>query len=222
MRALTAPDTASAANHKRDLVSTVSGPVWLERHATVDTIEALEVDDGIGILTHYTPRAPERQKETLLRAAAMPGTNVVIAYTLDGYIVGYIGLAPPSAADRWGGAGFEFIYELGFMEVSRYWRGLGLVDRLLAAALADEGIEDRILVSTSYAWHWDLEQSGLSKWQYRARLHAIHARHGFVELDTDEENIRCDPANLLMARYGARVSRDQLAQFESTLLSDLE
>lgn len=206
-----------AASEAERCWTTAKGPVCIKSHADAASIMGLEMDTGIGVFHHYGVEAAERQKDVLLRVAAMRDGNAVIAYTPSGRIVGYICLSAPGADERWGGAGFEFVHEFGLLEVSRDWRGVGMAEKLMAVAFDDDALEDKIVVSNSYAWHWDLEQSGLSKWQYRGRLHRLLARHGLVELATDEENICFDPANLLTARFGSRVPPDRVARFNGTL-----
>jgi len=200
--------------------TTAKGTVCIKSYANVASIMGLEMDAGIGIFGHFGPEARQRQKDILRRVATMWDGNAVIAYTPAERIVAYICLSAPGADERWGGPGFEFVHEFGLLEVSRDWRGVGLAEKLMEIAFADEALEEKIVISTSYAWHWDIERSGLNKWQYRERLRRLLARHGFMELSTDEENICFDPANLLAARFGARVPAAQVARFKDTLFRE--
>lgn len=213
-------ETPSTATGTARLWATDRGPVWVESHASVDTIRQLAVDPEIGTFAHYGTEAARRQKETLLWVPAMRGGNAVIAHTLDQHIVGYICLAAPAPEAHWTGPDLPAVLEFGLLEVSRGWRRVGLAAKLMEAAFGEDAVEDRIIVAPCYTWHWDLARSGLDKWRYRTLLRDLMTRQGFVELETDEENICFDEANLLMARIGSRVPADQVARFHGTLFQD--
>lgn len=215
--AVTSWDAIPANKGVSRLWWTTKGPVWIESHDAVVNILQFEVDSGIGIFAHYAPEARQRQKEMLLRVAAMRDGNSVVAYTPAGNIVGYICLSSAAPSARWGGPQFDYVQEFGLMEISRDWRRLGLAEKLMEAAFHDESIDDKIVVAPCYTWYWDLEHSGLTKEEYRERLRAILAGQGFVEVETDEENVNFDPANLLMARYGKRVPLEKVKAFRKTL-----
>ncbi len=215
--AVTCWDAIPSNNGVSRLLWTTKGPVWIESHDAVVNILQFEVDGGIGIFAHYVPEARQRQKEMLLRVAGMRDGNSVVAYTPAGNIVGYICLSSPAPSARWGGAEFDFVQEFGLMEISRDWRGLGLAEQLMEAAFHDDSVEDRIVVAPCYTWYWDVDFNHKTKQQYRESLRDILAREGFVEIETDEENVSFDAANLLMARYGKRVPPEKVAAFQNTL-----
>ena len=104
------------------------------------------------------------------------------------------------------------------MEVSSEWRRQGLASHLLGYALEPDAIEDQVIVGLGFSWHWDFEGLGLSRFQYRALIERLFATYGFSEYLTSEPNIRSDPANILMARIGSRVSSADYGRFISFLL----
>ena len=49
-------------------------------------------------------------------------------------------------------------------------------------------------------------------------IERLFAHYGFAEYLTSEENIRMDPANILLARLGRRVTAATISQFYDRLL----
>ena len=185
-----------------------------------EMIAPMTVDPGIGIFWHFKADAPERQKRTLLEIARSPDGKVVLAYTNLDRIVGYIVLCDPEPSSRWALRGPRSMYELGAMETSRAWRGKGIAYGLHQALFTDGSLEDRIVYTMGFAWHWDLAASGLHKRQYRERLMALWSRFGFHEYGTDEPDILEDSANLFAARPGSRVSPEDTRRFHDCLVED--
>ncbi len=77
-----------------------------------------------------------------------------------------------------------------------------MASALLRFAVEPDPFEDLILIASGLAWHWDLEQSGLSAVAYRRVLGRVFGAAGFEPLRTDEPEIAYDPANLFVARIG--------------------
>ena len=75
-----------------------------------------------------------------------------------------------------------------------------------------------ILIASGLAWHWDLDQSGLSAVAYRRVLGRVFEAAGFETLRTDEPEIAYHPANLFVARIGSRVPPARRAAFTSRLV----
>lgn len=183
-------------------VATPKGTVRLEEHATPERVLALELDSGLGVFPQY--RSILHNKRFLARVAGLDGGNLVLS-TRDGLVVGYCALGYAGPDSRWGRAG-GLLYELGSIEVSRNWRRLGLARAMVALALEGDWVEDKILYLTGFAWHWDLESTGLPKHQYRNMLTSLFLPFGFRPFYTNEPNVSLDPANILLARMGQRVS----------------
>ena len=199
-----------AKSRSADVV-TDKGVVHIRTHCSPDFLEQLEMDEGIGIFAHY--RSIIRDKEALKRVADLEDGNVVLAYGDDGKIVGYVAFSSPSPLERWGKDGAGPLYELGSIEVSRHWRRRGIAHKMVELAMGDEGVEDKILFLTGFSWHWDLEETGLSKIDYRKMLMRLFEPLGFRHFYTTEPNVNLDTANVLMVRIGARVSKEDRERF---------
>ena len=61
-------------------------------------------------------------------------------------------------------------------------------------------MEDYIIISTEYYWHWDLKGTGLDVWQYRKIMEKMMAAGGLEPAATDDPEICSHPANCLMVR----------------------
>ncbi|HEY8491822.1 MAG TPA: acetoin utilization AcuC family protein [Dehalococcoidia bacterium] len=190
-------------------LDTPRGRLYLRESAPPSFVRRLRVDEG---MTAFA-RRPDLAQALLRRIAGDPDGTVAIAHTPEGRIVGQVSVAPVDG--RW--AGLDGIYELA-LEVSRNWRGLGLAQRLLAFTLAAPEYEDIILLAMGYSWHWDLEGTGLSAFQYRDMLVRLLRRFGFDSYATDEPEIAADAANVLLARVGSRVPHDLYEEFYQRLL----
>jgi GNAT superfamily N-acetyltransferase len=131
-----------------------------------------------------------------------------MAHTPEGEIVGEITLAP---GDEWF-QGLENAYEVT-IQVSSNWRGLGIAHQLLAFTLELGVLEDVIFFGMGLSWHWDTEGLGLSPHRYREMLKALFATQGFIEYQTNEPNIRMEPANIMLGRIGKRVEQSAVNHF---------
>ncbi len=85
---------------------------------------------------------------------------------------------------------------------------------------ADGSYDDRIVLATAYAWHWDLQGTQLSKAEYRAVLLRLFGSEGFRQVATNEPNDQEDPANQLLVRIGPRVTPEARARFLALLKTD--
>ncbi len=208
-----------AEERKDEYLDTPRGRVWIRTHATPDFIASLRLDEGMGIFAapHYPP---SREKKALERLASHPESNIIVAYTDDGVMVGFVAIAPPSPAERWGRLSGKGLLEAMAIEVSRGWRGLGIADKMLESAAKDEFFADKIVICTAYSWHWDLDSTGLSKEDYRRMLLRYLEKAGFLYYDTDEPNVNLDPANFFTARIGPRASEELVHELERLLFKD--
>ena len=75
-------------------------------------------------------------------------------------------------------------------------------------------MEDYLVITTEYYWHWDLKGSGLSVWDYRKMMERMMKSVGFESFATDDPEITSHPANCLMARIGKRVGTDTMERFD--------
>jgi acetoin utilization protein AcuA len=154
-----------------------------------------------------------RSNRVLGNMATLEGSNVVIAFTDVGKIVGYTVFGYPSRLERWGTLEDKLLYELGSVEVSRNWRSMGIAKKMIELGMEEEWLESKILFLTGFAWHWDLDNTNMSRMQYREYLMRLYGRFGFRHVHTNEPNIRMDLANFLMARVGSNVSDEDYDRF---------
>ncbi len=199
-----------------DYMDTPRGRVRIMTKAGPEFIASMQLDEGMGVFA--APNYPaSREKKALERIARGGDSNIILAYTDDHRIVGFVAIAPPSSAERWGQLSGKGLIEAMAIEVSQPWRGLGIADKMMEAGLQDRFFDDKILMCTGYTWHWDLEASGLSKDEYRRMLLEYLEKAGFMYYETDEPNVNLDAANFLSARIGPRVAADLYDRFEQLL-----
>ncbi len=201
------------------IMDTPRGEVRIVNGADPELIAALQLDGGMGAFA--APNYPaSREKKALERIARGEGGHVILAYTADGTIVGFVAIAPPSSAERWGKLSGQGLIEAMAIEVSQGWRGMGIANKMMEVGLRDPFFDDKILMCTGYSWHWDLEDSDLSKHDYRRMLLEYLEKAGFMYYETDEPNVNLDSANFLAARVGPAVGADLYDRFEQLLFSE--
>jgi acetoin utilization deacetylase AcuC-like enzyme len=188
------------------------GPLVLRDRTPASLLRRLQVDPGI----HAFVRDPDQEREVLARIAEEPAGEVVVAHTPEGTVVGYVAVLDPGPGTRF--ASLPGLLEVGAIEVASGWRRGGVATALLRFAVEPDPFEDLILIASGLAWHWDLDQSGLSAVAYRRVLGRVFEAAGFEALRTDEPEIAYDPANLFVARFGSRVPPASRAAFTSRLL----
>jgi acetoin utilization protein AcuA len=188
------------------------GLLVLRDRSPASVLRRLEVDPGI----HTFVRAAEQEREVLARIAEEPASEVVVAHTPEGVVVGYVAVLEPEAGTRF--ASLPGLLEVGAVEVAAGWRRGGVASALLRFAVEPDPFEDRILIASGLAWHWDLDQSGLSATAYRRVLARVFEAAGFEVLQTDEPEIAYHPANLFVARVGGRVPPALRAAFTTRLV----
>ncbi len=188
---------------------TPAGPVFLQSCCSPAFVADLKPDEGLRAFA----RLPEREHQLLLSLAQKPENRLTLAYTATGTIVGQVTLAP---LDH-GWHDIENGYEIA-VEVSAGWRRMGIAQQLLSFALAFESVEESLIIAFGLSWHWDFVGLGISRFHYRELIARLLAAHGFSEYLTSEQNIRMDPANILLARLGSRFSEESINRFIQRLL----
>jgi acetoin utilization protein AcuA len=206
-----APPTKNTAT-----LETPEGNILIENYCPAEKLEPLTVDSGICMFSRHNP---ERQKRALLNVANSEGGNVIAAIFND-LLVGYIGVHHPSEGERWGKAGYPWLFELGAIEVSRNFRESGMSMAMMHAAWDDPFYEDKIVLTTAFTWHWDLEATGMNKLEYRELFIDLAGRFGFMEMVTDEPNVTMDAANLFLVRLGRKTTFSQYQKFASMLFTN--
>ncbi len=171
-------------------------------------INHLEFDDGLVAF-----RIPDEQKKAIINIANLPEGRIIIAR--DGSkIIGYVTFLYPDPLERWSEGKMENLIELGAIEVSAKYRGVQVGKNLLKLSMADDAMNDYIVITTEYYWHWDLKGSGLDVWEYRKMMEKMMNAGGLEWFATDDPEICSHPANCLMARIGSRVNQESIEQFD--------
>ncbi|MBY7143891.1 GNAT family N-acetyltransferase [Virgibacillus sp. NKC19-3] len=158
-------------------------------------------------------RPAKKQFEALLNIADLPEGRIIIARTED-TIIGYVTYIHPDPLERWSTFRMDDLLELGAIEVIADYRGAGIASGLLNVSMRDDYMENYIVISTEYYWHWDLEQTKLSIWDYRKVMEKMMAAGGLSPAPTDDPEIISHPANCLMVRIGENVSEESIKQFD--------
>ncbi|MFD2670235.1 GNAT family N-acetyltransferase [Marinicrinis sediminis] len=158
-------------------------------------------------------RPPEDQHEALLEIADLAEGRIIIA-RLDHVIVGYVTFHYPDELERWSEADIAELIELGAIEVAPAYRSFGLGKQMLKLAAADKQLEDYIVFTTEYYWHWDLQGSQLSVWDYRKMMEKLMKNMDMIWYATDDPEICAHPANCLMVRVGSHVRQEAIEAFD--------
>lgn len=197
-----------AAEPRVRTLETARGPILLREWCPPSLVERLHPDEGLNAFA----RQADREQALLKRIASTPESELVVAHTPEGLLVGQVSIC---AADDWW-VGIPDLYEVA-IEVSATWRKLGLAKALLQFALEPAYFEEVILYALGFAWHWDLNEVGMDSMRYAHLIRRLFEQVGFEKMGTTEPNIRLDPANIFLARIGSKVSPSTVARFRSRL-----
>jgi acetoin utilization protein AcuA len=158
-------------------------------------------------------RIPEMQHKALIEIADLPEGRIIVARE-DDLVLGYVTFLYPDPLERWSEAKMPDLLELGAIEISHLVRAGGVAKKLLEVAFLDDALEDFIIITTEYYWHWDLKGTGLDVWQYRKVMEKVMGSAGMIWLATDDPEICSHPANCLMAKIGERVPQESIEAFD--------
>ncbi|WP_438446714.1 GNAT family N-acetyltransferase [Gorillibacterium sp. sgz5001074] len=158
-------------------------------------------------------RPPAEQMEALVEIAGLPEGRIIVARDHD-RVIGYVTFHYPDELERWSEGGMEDLVELGAIEVADAYRGLSLGKRMIRTAFAGGQMENLIVFTTEYYWHWDLKGSGLNVFEYRGMMERLMKSVDMVWFATDDPEICSHPANCLMVRIGKRVPLSSVEQFD--------
>lgn len=193
--------------HAKEL-KTPHGNVIIEGPVPPEQLKQLEFHKDLVAF-----RPPKQQHEALIGIAELPEGRIIIART-ENEIVGYATFLYPDPLERWSEGGMENLIELGAIEVIRGYRGARIGKELLIVSMMDDQMEDYIIITTEYYWHWDLKNTGLNVWEYRKMLEKMMSAGELVWYATDDPEICSHPANCLMVRMGERISNESMEQFD--------
>ncbi|MBX0359058.1 GNAT family N-acetyltransferase [Halobacillus sp. Nhm2S1] len=199
-------------NHEKtyyyEAFDTEHGPVIVEGPLPAKDLEKYTFNEG---LTAFRPS--EKQFEAIKGIADFEEGRIIIARHNE-EIIGYVTYLHPDPLERWSEGNMEDLIELGAIEVIPKFRGYRIGSRLLKVSMMDEYMENYIIISTEYYWHWDLKGTGLNIWDYRKVMEKMMAAGGLTPSPTDDPEIISHPANCLMVKIGRHVSESSVEQFD--------
>lgn len=190
-------------------IESSKGTIFIEGPADTDYLETLTINNGFSNF-----RTPDRQYKALCNIASTSGGSVYIIRDQQ-EIVGYVMFHKPNHFSRW--SKHPRVLELGAIEISNQYRKLGLATHLLNAAFSNNEMEDYIVITTEFVWHWDLKESGLDVWNYQRMLTKLFSSVHFKRRRTDDPEILEHPANMLMVRIGSKTPPPFVKLFEEML-----
>jgi acetoin utilization protein AcuA len=162
-------------------------------------------------LTAYRPA--EKQYKAIFEISALPEGRIIIARQ-NATMVGYVTFLYPDPLERWSEGNIENLIELGAIEVIPLFRNTGVGKNLLMVSMMDDYMEDYIIITTEYYWHWDLKGTGLNIWDYRKVMEKMMNAGDLQWYATDDPEICSHPANCLMVRIGNRVDAKSIERFD--------
>lgn len=158
-------------------------------------------------------RRPKEQLEALIEIAGLPEGRIILAR--DGStIVGYVTFHYADEIERWSQGNMKDLIELGAIEVADDYRGIGFGKKMIQLAFEDDQMENVICFTTEYYWHWDLETSKLTVWEYRQMMEKLMKSVDMIWFATDDPEICSHPANCLMVRIGKQVPISSVELFD--------
>ncbi|MFK7696210.1 GNAT family N-acetyltransferase [Paenibacillus sp. HJGM_3] len=181
----------------------VEGPVPPERLREMDMHRDLDAF-----------RRPKEQHAALVEIAELPEGRIVLARE-DNVIVGYVTFHYPDEMERWSEAKMDDLVELGAIEVADAYRCLGIGKRLIQLAFKGDQLENMIVFTTEYYWHWDLKGKLSNVWDYRRMMEQLMKSVNMVWFATDDPEICSHPANCLMVRVGRDVPLSSVEKFDT-------
>lgn len=189
-------------------LKTREGELILEGPVTPDKLASYEFHEDLKAF-----RVPEKQHKALIEIAGLKEGRIIIARHKD-TIVGYVTYLYPDPLERWSEGNMEELIELGAIEVIPKFRGEGVGKNLLKVSMMDDFMENYIIITTEYYWHWDMRGTGLNVWEYRKVMEKMMNAGGLEWYATDDPEICSHPANCLMARIGKHIGQESVEAFD--------
>lgn len=188
-------------------IETPKGIIYIEGPMDASALEKLEMNEN---LNNFRPS--EKQKDAIIGITKLDKGMVYIARK-DQEIIGYLTFHPMDDFTRW--YKHPKIIEMGCIEMCPTWRNFKIGEKLMQTAFSNKVLDDCIVLTMEYSWHWDLKNSNLTIWQYQEMLTHIFAKVDLHKTTTNDPEIMEHPANVLMARIGKNISPEEVALFES-------
>ncbi|RDW16371.1 N-acetyltransferase [Oceanobacillus arenosus] len=189
-------------------LETSKGPIIIEGPVDRNELDKYQFHEH---LTAFRPAS--KQFEALLSIADIPEGRIIIART-ESTIIGYVTYLHPDPLERWSTFHMQDLIELGAIETIPEYRGEKVGSSLIEVSMSDPYMENYILISTEYYWHWDLTGTNLSIWNYRKVMEKMMAAGGLLPAPTDDPEIISHPANCLMVRIGNNVPQESIETFD--------
>lgn len=193
--------------YAKDL-KTPNGTIIVEGPISTENLKQYDFHEGL-----IAFRPPTQQKKALVEISELPEGRIIVARNKE-VIIGYATFLYPDPLERWSEGNMDNLIELGAIEVIPQYRNCGVGKKLLQVSVMDDAIEDYIIITTEYYWHWDLKGTGLNIWEYRKVMEKMMNAGGLSYFATDDPEISSHPANCLMVRIGSKVSNTSIEQFD--------
>ncbi|PTX55200.1 acetoin utilization protein AcuA [Melghirimyces profundicolus] len=194
--------------YHRTVLQTDTGELTVEGPVSPEQLRKYPFHSGLVAF-----RPPDEQREALIGISRLTEGRIIVART-EKEIVGYVTFLHPDPLEHWSSANMEDLLELGAIEVAAPYRQYGVARALLRVTFMDPHMENYMVFSTEYYWHWDLKGTGLSVWEYRDVMEKVMGTVGLEWVATDDPEITAHPANCLMARIGKNVPLESMEKFD--------
>ncbi len=182
-------ETVAVSRNKPVLRETSYGTLSIYARFPAGGFTRLRLDSGLGNFAHYSSII--QKLEVFERVASQQEGRVSLALLEDRIVIGYLACWYPEKNERWSKLG-DLMYEMGAVEVSRNFREMGIAHTMVDLAVADDFFEEKIAYMNGFAWHWDLDGTGLSKFEYRKMMLKFLKNWCFQEFYTNEPTSRSD------------------------------
>ncbi|MCM3717962.1 GNAT family N-acetyltransferase [Fictibacillus phosphorivorans] len=189
-------------------LKTSHGTITVEGPVSAETLNGFHFHEDLKAF-----RPANEQKKAVTEIAKLDEGRIIIARNKD-TVIGYVTYVYPDPLERWSEGKMENLLELGAIEVIPDYRNFKVGKTLLKVSMMDDAMEDYIIITTEYYWHWDLKGTKLSVWDYRKIMEKMMNAGGLQYMATDDPEISSHPANCLMVRIGKRVDLDSVQQFD--------
>ncbi|RZT22028.1 MULTISPECIES: GNAT family N-acetyltransferase [Fictibacillus] len=189
-------------------LKTSHGTITVEGPVSAETLKGLYFHEDLKAF-----RPANEQKKAVTEIAKLDEGRIIIARNKD-TVIGYVTYVYPDPLERWSEGNMENLLELGAIEVIPDYRNFKVGKTLLKVSMMDDAMEDYIIITTEYYWHWDLKGTKLSVWDYRKIMEKMMNAGDLEYMATDDPEISSHPANCLMVRIGKRIDMDSVQRFD--------
>jgi acetoin utilization protein AcuA len=189
-------------------LKTSHGTITVEGPVSAETLDSLYFHEDLKAF-----RPANEQKKAVTEIAKLDEGRIIIARNKD-TVIGYVTYVYPDPLERWSEGNMENLLELGAIEVIPDYRNFKVGKTLLKVSMMDDAMEDYIIITTEYYWHWDLKGTKLSVWDYRKIMEKMMNAGDLEYMATDDPEISSHPANCLMVRIGKRIDLESIQRFD--------